>query len=115
MKIKIATDFTRSPGPRYIYEGEFSGELFRKTILFPKLTEAIEKNSALTVDLDDTSGYGTSFLEESFGGLIRTENIPLSLIKNHINFVSHEEEDWIEDINQYLADAEHEKTAAQTI
>ena len=66
MKIKIASAFTTAPGPRNISEGKFSGEQFRKDFLLPKVREACEQKCFLTVDLDGTSGYGTSFLEESF-------------------------------------------------
>ena len=40
-------------------------------ILYPKFLEAIDSKKILTVDLDGGYGYGSSFLEESFGGLVR--------------------------------------------
>lgn len=70
-RIAIATDFTKYPGPRYKASGPYSGELFREEILIPALDEAIRGGSKVVVDLDDVAGYGSSFLEESFGGLIR--------------------------------------------
>ena len=69
--IKIATDFSRIPGARYPEEGDYSGQEFRQNVLHPALKKAIEMNVKLIVDLDGTAGLGTSFLEESFGGLIR--------------------------------------------
>jgi len=42
IKINIARDFSPTPGPRYIHEGNNSGELFRKEILYPKVLEALE-------------------------------------------------------------------------
>lgn len=63
--------FTQYPGPRYRKDGPFSGEEFRDTILAGSLREAIDGGKVLRVVLDDVAGYGSSFLEESFGGLVR--------------------------------------------
>jgi len=109
MKIIIAKDFSTSPGPRLIAEGDFSGEEFRKLTLLPKLKEAISKGKILTVDLDGTSGYGTSFLEESFGGLIRTNDYSLKDLEKHLLIKSEEVPDWLEEIKEYMHDASNEK------
>lgn len=69
--IYIARDFTRYPGPRYAKDGPFSGELFRAEKLSPALAAAKAEGAIVTVYLDDVAGYGSSFLEESFGGLLR--------------------------------------------
>lgn len=65
--IKIAKDFSRFPAGRYLSDGEFSGERFREQILVPNLRDAGE----IEIDIDDAAGYGSSFLEEAFGGLVR--------------------------------------------
>ena len=65
-------DFARSPGGRYISDGPFSGELFREKVLRPALADAEKSGERVVVELDGTSGYGASFLEEAFGGLVRT-------------------------------------------
>lgn len=101
-RLKISTDFSDTPGPRYIAEGPFSGEKFREDILYPKLKEVIDKNEKLVVDLDGTQGYGTSFLEESFGGLIRNNSLPIAVINQHIEVISKEEPYLINDIEEYL-------------
>ena len=75
IEIKIARDYSFSPGPRYIDEGKNSGEEFRKEVLYPKFKDAIDTNNKIIVDLDGTDGYGTSFLEEAFGGLIRINRL----------------------------------------
>jgi hypothetical protein len=69
--LRIA-DFTEFPGGRFAADGPFSGEQYRKEILGPALLAAIRSNEILTVEIDGTKGYGSSFLEEAFGGLIRT-------------------------------------------
>lgn len=65
--ITIARDFTRFPAGRYLSDGPYSGEQFRKQLLEPHLA----KDESIVVDFDGALGYGSSFLEEAFGGLIR--------------------------------------------
>jgi hypothetical protein len=105
VKIKIASEFSRTPGPRLIKEGSFSGELFRDNLLAPKIKEVISSESTLEVDLDGTAGYGTSFLEESFGGLVRVLGIPYEKIMKVLVLISNEEPSYIEEIMGYLKDA----------
>ncbi|MFN0729406.1 STAS-like domain-containing protein [Polaribacter gochangensis] len=110
IEIKIAKDFSFTPGPRYIDEGKNSGEKFRKEVLYPKFKEAIETNKKVIVDLDGTAGYGTSFLEESFGGLIRINKLSYKEILKVLTIIT-EEEDYLEDdVYEYLNDA-HEESA----
>ncbi len=71
IKIIISEDFTDTPGGREIQEGDFSGEQFREEILLQKYEEAEDKNEKLCIDFDHCFGFGTSFLEEAFGGLVR--------------------------------------------
>ena len=71
MDLRIA-DYAPSPGGRYIKDGPLSGEWFRNEFLIPAFREASEKREQLRVVLDGTSGYGSSFLEETFGGLVRS-------------------------------------------
>lgn len=108
IKINISKDFSKTPGPRYINEGNFSGELFRKEILFNRVSEALEKDIPFEVNLDGTAGYGTSFLEESFGGLIRSHNLSYDKIIKNMILISEEEEYLIDDIKDYLYDANEE-------
>lgn len=65
--IRIASDFSRHPAGRYISDGPYSGEAFRKKFLEKPLNDG----EIVVVDLDGTRGYGSSFLEEAFGGLVR--------------------------------------------
>lgn len=108
IKIKIATDFTPTPGARYVKEGKWSGEEFRHEKLYPAFKKAIQEGKKIIVDLDGTAGYGTSFLEEAFGGLIREEKIDYSKIEPILEIISNEERYLIEDIRHYLKDAANE-------
>ena len=101
--ISVAKDFSLHPGPRYIDEGKYSGELFRTTIIEPKFKEALENGQTLVVNLDGTFGYGTSFLEETFGGLARIYMNQDYL--SHIEIISEEEPYLKDDINEYISDA----------
>ncbi len=91
--------------PRYIREGDNSGELFRTKYLLPEILNAIKNDYLLELDLDGTKGYGTSFIEEIFGGLIREDKISYSEIKKRLKIISSEEDYLIDDIEQYLSEA----------
>lgn len=109
INLKVSIDFSRTPGPRTTDEGEFSGEVFRRDVLLPRIKEAMKKGCTLLIDLDGTEGYGTSFLEESFGGLIRHEGLRYSDIVRVIEIKTNEEKYLEDDIFQYMRDAEDEK------
>lgn len=65
-KIRIAHDFSDVPLGRYPSDSDYSGERFREEFLRP----ALDKGE-VTVNIDETEGYGSSFLDEAFGGLVR--------------------------------------------
>ena len=56
IKISVAEDFSVVTGPRYIKEGDFSGEEFREKILSVNFEKAIAQNKKILVDLDGTFG-----------------------------------------------------------
>jgi len=65
--IKIATDYSETPLGRYPADGDFNGTRFRDDFLRP----ALGAGEVVVVDIDDVEGYGSSFLDEAFGGLVR--------------------------------------------
>lgn len=99
--LNIAKDYTRCPGARYEREGDYSGERFREDFLAPMLKEAIKAGVKLEVILDGSAGYSTSFIEESFGGLIRTNHYTLQEVKDNIIIISDEDPTYEKDINDY--------------
>lgn len=109
IELVVAKEFSKTPGPRLIKEGEYSGELFRQRVLLPKFKEAKEKGLMLRIDLNGTAGYGTSFLEEAFGGLIRREGFSFEDVIKIIELISSEEEYLKDDIREYMKDAQNEK------
>ena len=84
-KISVAKDFTRFPG-RFKKNGGTSGEAFRERFL----ESPVKSGEQITVDLDGTIGYGSSFLEEAFGGLVRSLNISSEIIKSRLDIVSND-------------------------
>jgi len=67
-RIVIAEAFSNSPAGRVTTDGPYSGERFREEVLLPALREA---SGPIEVDLNGVLGFGSSFLEEAFGGLVR--------------------------------------------
>ncbi len=108
MTINIAQEYTKTPGARYIADGEYSGEDFRNRILEPKYKDCKEKNEKLIINFDGGYGYGTSFLEESFGGMVRKGYSSDELLKN-LEFISEEEPELIEKVIKYIKEAVYEK------
>lgn len=80
-KIVIGTDFSDTPSGRYRDDGPFSGEVFRDDILVP----ALKGNERVDVDISGVEGYGSSFLEEVFGGLVRLGLFSKDELKTKLN------------------------------
>ena len=102
--IKIARDFSETPGGRYVKEGKYSAEEFRDTILITRYKEALRENATLVVDFDGCYGFAQPFLEEAFGGFVRKYHIRDSLQK--IKFVSTEDERIPGIVTEFIRDAE---------
>ena len=70
--------------------------------------EAIENGEELIVNLDGGYGYGSSFLEESFGGLVRKlkqeKSANVNRVKD-IKIVSNDNIAWVDKISEYIRNA----------
>ena len=104
MTLNIAREFSDVPGPRSRDEGPHSGAEFLDTLLLPKFETAEESREKLVVVLDGASGYGTSFLEESFGGLAR-KLVSSERVSNTIVIVSNDEPYLRDDVERYIREA----------
>jgi len=102
--INIARDFSKYPAGRNRDDGPFTGEHFRENILIPTLKD----HSHITIELDGTRGYGSSFLEEAFGGLAR-KGMSLDTIRNKISIVSGDKS-LVREIWQYVEEAATQHT-----
>ena len=73
--VNIATEYSKTLGGRWIRLGEYSGEDFYKKILEPKYLAADRSGEKLLIELDGTTGYPSSFLDQSFGELARVYGV----------------------------------------
>lgn len=99
--IKIASEFSDEPFGRYPVDGDDNGERFRNEYLIPGL----ESHDIVLVDFDGAEGYGSSFLEESFGGLVRKCGYAAADLLKRIKFKSEEDESLIEEVTGYITSA----------
>jgi hypothetical protein len=81
--INIGKDFSDTPVGRYLEDGGFSGQRFREEFLAP----ALEKYDKVDVDISDAEGYGSSFLDEAFGGLVRDHDYSYDQIREKLNIL----------------------------
>lgn len=93
----VTKQFSRTPSARIAKEGKYPGSELRN-IITPLIKKAIKEKGTFTIILDGAAGYGTSFLEEVFGGLVRIEHIPYQDLVRTLNIVSDEEPELIEEI-----------------
>jgi hypothetical protein len=105
--INIALQFTKTPGARFRTDGDFSGEQFREEFL-EKYFAKPNDDEKVQIVLDGAIGYPTSFLEESFGGLVRKFKNK-EAVKKKFSFVSNENPLLIDEINEYIENALDEK------
>lgn len=102
--INVSRDFTRFPAGRFKRNGTTSGEAFREQFL----EQPIRDGRIVEVILDGTLGYGSSFLEEAFGGLVRKLQVDADRILSLLRFQSNDST-LVEEIIQYIKDADTER------
>lgn len=83
--INIAAEFYPHPGVRYQADGPGSGEEFREKFLLP----ALRDYQFVIVDLTGATGFGSSFLDEGFAGLIKYKSFALDELKKRLQFSPH--------------------------
>lgn len=75
VELSIAKDYSRFPSGRDERDGPNNGKRFRDEFLLPKYEEARARAVPLVVNLDGVLSFGSSFLEEAFGGMIRVKGV----------------------------------------
>lgn len=105
-KLLIGINFSDDPSGRYYTDGDGSGEEFREEVLRPLLSI----HDKILIDIDtNVQGYGSSFLVEAFGGLIKhgyfTNEVVLDKIE--IIFSLKDFEFYEKKIHQYIVDARY--------
>lgn len=81
-KLSVAKDFSKFPAGRYESDGPHSAVAFRAL-----LVKALS-NGPVRVQLDGTMGFGSSFLEEAFGGLVCTCGFKAAELRDNLTFES---------------------------
>jgi len=87
-KINLGKDFSVTPIGRYADDSDYSGEIFREKYLIP----ALENHDKVYVTIDEAEGYGSSFLEEAFGGLVRSKKFEREELEKKLVIVSEKED-----------------------
>lgn len=98
--VKVLSDFSESPGPRYCKQGPDSGEQFYHDILNGKFSNAFQKNEILTLDLDGTDGYMSSFIDEAIGNLVY--DFGAKVVSHYLQVISNEETVWLKLIKSQI-------------
>lgn len=100
--VYIAKEFSREPFGRDEKDGPYNGKAFREKFLKPSLN----KGEKIILNFDGAEGYGSSFLDHAFAGLIR-DGYTFSTVKELIEFISEDDPSVIDEINEYLEDEHH--------
>jgi len=96
--VNVGRDFTPIPsGGTKLYEGDFSGQSFRERFL----EEPLRRGESVFVEIDNTIGYSSLFLEEVFGGLIRSLRIGPAQLRQQLHIVTENTID-LEEINFHI-------------
>jgi len=110
-EIVIATQFSRYPAGRTDHDGPFNGTRFRETVLVPALRTARANGESLQVVLDGARSYGSSFLDEAFGGLVRHEGYSVESLAGLLEIVANSPvyQRYKRMIGKYLVEASAER------
>lgn len=98
--ISVSRDFSEFAAGRTRDDGDFSGERFREDFLVP----ALKVEPKVCVKLDGAMGYGSSFLEEAFGGLVRLHGYTAAQLKQKLEIESWDKS-YVTEVWEYVRDA----------
>lgn len=87
--IKVS-DFTTLPGARHRSDGDGSADEFFDKFVEKRLNEALSARSTITIDLDGTMGYASSFVSQIALRVLGTCNKP-NTIKKTVRIKSDED------------------------
>lgn len=99
--INIVKNFSKYPAGRFRSDGDYSGTRFRDDILTP----ALQRFNIVTIEMDGTLGYGSSFLEEAFGGLIRVRGFNAGDLKGRLD-IKTSDDNLVYTIRHYIDEAQ---------
>lgn len=113
--LNVASEFSPVPMGRFRKDGDKSGEAFRDDLLYPQISEAINKKEILAVDFEGMKGLSGSFLDEAFGGLVRLKEGPSAedVLKTLKFLPEHSHFDSYIDLTKYYIRKAGEETSAE--
>ena len=113
IKLNIAKEFSPMPIGRYRTDSpEESGETFREDILIPRLRRAVQEKDIVEVNFEGMEGLNASFLDEAFGGLVRSGEWTADQVLQIIRFVPEHTyfDPYIKNARDYIREAgEHSR------
>ena len=91
MQIIKVSSFTTIPGARFVKDGDGSAEEFFNKYVKAPLKEAINKNTQIKIDFDDTWGYASSFINELASRIFKLTSKDFEDISKTISLKSDDE------------------------
>lgn len=101
LTVNVGKQYSRFPAGRKKQSGPASGEGFRDDVLVPLLEQHPDE---IVVEFDDALGFGSSFLEEAFGGLVRVRGYSADDLLRIFKFVS-EDLSLVDEVAFYITEA----------
>lgn len=104
----IAREFSAYPAGREASDGEYNARRFMNELLVPRLRQAIQTDAKLEVNLEGLLACGSSFLDGSFGQIMRERIFSPKEVEGHIDIVaaSPRYRRYIDAAKRYMQDAE---------
>lgn len=102
--INIASEFSPYPVGRFYGDGPDSGERFRDEFLEAPLAAG----ESIEVHMSGTEGFGSSFLDEAFGGIVRKLKFSEEDVKQRLHLVADNDpvdQSYLAETMEYIADA----------
>lgn len=95
-------EFSKTPYGRYEKDGKYNAAEFRDSKLVPALNDPTIQIINIYLDtVEEGYEYGSSFLEEAFGGLVRKCGFSAAEVNKKLNIIT-KHKDYILEINEYL-------------
>lgn len=109
--LSVAQDFSRTPGARFVEDGQYSAEAFYTNHLYPAFLGVVEEGGHLFLDLDGVAGYATSFLQGTFGTL--AHDFGTEVVRKHLTYKNEDDPRLNSLIERYITEAHKvEKSSA---